>query len=358
VERAVAGAAQLDWPRDKLHVQVCDDSTDGTTELARAAAERANAAGVDVAVIRRADRSEFKAGNLRNAMAHTRHDYFAIFDVDYVAPPDFLRRCMAALLADPGLAFVQARIDYLNPGESALTRAQAIQLDQHSGLEQATRSWAGQPVPFNGTCGVWRRAAIEQAGGWRGDTLSEDWDLSYRAWAKGWRSAFLVTVTAAGELPAGFGAWASQQRRWAAGAGEVGRRMLPAARQAFGRSLGEAAGALLPFATWLAHAMFAATLIVAAAAMLLRPASAVALGVAVYVVLAAAILALFAAVVVVDRTLARNTPVARLLLDFPMVLLLQLYTSWAILCSLPGTLFGRERVFVRTPKRGSSLDRP
>jgi cellulose synthase/poly-beta-1,6-N-acetylglucosamine synthase-like glycosyltransferase len=144
VARCIAAMARLDWPRDRLHIQVCDDSTDATTEHARAAAARARADGIEVAVLHRSDRSDFKAGALRDGMAQSAHGYFAIFDVDYVPPPDFLRHCMTALLADPKLAFVQARFDFLNADDSWLTRAQRIMLDYHLGIEQATRSWAGQ----------------------------------------------------------------------------------------------------------------------------------------------------------------------------------------------------------------------
>ncbi|MDQ0467262.1 glycosyltransferase family 2 protein [Labrys wisconsinensis] len=226
VARALAAATALDWPQDKLHIQVLDDSTDDSVAIARAEVEACRARGFDVALIHRTDRSEFKAGALANAMGLTPHGYFAILDVDYVPAPDFLRRTMACLLAEPQLGFIQARFDYLNADANALTRAQAVLLDAHLAIEQATRSWAGHPLPFNGTCGVWRREAIEQAGGWHGDTLAEDLDLSYRAWRLGWRGRFLMTVPVPGELPDTMPVWKTQQRRWAKGFGEVTIRTL------------------------------------------------------------------------------------------------------------------------------------
>lgn len=227
VRRAVEAALRLDWPRDRLHVQVLDDSTDGTPEHSEAAAAVGREQGIDVTVVRRSSRDGFKAGALAHAMTLTPHGFFAILDVDYVPAPDFLRRCMGVLLADPALAFAQARFDYLNADANALTQTQAVLLDAHLGLEQATRCWADHPLPFNGTCGIWRRAAIEEAGGWRGDTLAEDLDLSYRAWRLGWRGTFLTTVEVPGELPETFGVWALQQRRWTKGFGQVALRVLP-----------------------------------------------------------------------------------------------------------------------------------
>ena len=356
VDRAIASATRLDWPRDKLQIQVCDDSTDHTTQLARAAAQRAVEAGFDVTVIHRAVRNEFKAGALNNARAQTPHDYFAILDVDYVPEPDFLRRCMTVLLADPKLAFVQARVDFLNADENAMTRAQAIMLDYHLGFEQATRSWARHLLPFNGTCGIWRRAAIDAAGGWHGHTLLEDWDLSLRAWLKGWRGTFLVTVTAKGELPTDLATWMAQQKRWVTGVGQVAWKLFPAIRSRHDVWSRAFWNTLIPFGTWLAYAMFAATLIVAAIAVVLQPSWA--LGLTVWAVYAVTTWVLPAVMVVANRTVGRRTPIARLALDYPLILALSLYISWAALRSMPATLLGRQRVFVRTPKRGSVPNPP
>ena len=228
VRRVAEAAAGLDWPIDRLHIQLCDDSTDDTLDIAHDVAKSLRARGFDVAVLHRTVREGFKAGSLMMGVNTTPHDYFAIFDADYVPAPDFLRRCMPVLLADTTLSFVQARIDYLNPDENALTRAQVLLLDHHIGVEQTTRSWAGHALPFNGTCGIWRRAAIEAAGGWRGDTLAEDLDLSYRAWLAGFHGVFLANVTAPGELPTTFRAWMSQQRRWTKGFSQIAYRMMGA----------------------------------------------------------------------------------------------------------------------------------
>lgn len=227
LRRGVEAAARLDWPRDKLHIQILDDSTDETAELARTVAAELRAKGHDVVALQRTDRSGFKGGALHDAMQQTPYDYFAIFDVDYVPPTDFLRRCMRVFVAEPKTAFVQARFDFLNPHENALTEMQMVTLDAHLGIEQATRYWAGHPLPFNGTCGIWQRAAIEAGGGWKGDTVTEDLDLTYRGWVKGWRAVFLTSVEVPGELPADTKTWLRQQQRWQDGFRHVSMRMFP-----------------------------------------------------------------------------------------------------------------------------------
>jgi cellulose synthase/poly-beta-1,6-N-acetylglucosamine synthase-like glycosyltransferase len=227
LRRGVEAAAGLDWPRDKLHIQLLDDSTDETAVLARTVAAELRAKGFDVVALQRTDRSGFKGGALHEAMQQTPHSYFAVFDVDYVPPADFLRRCMRVFEAEPKTAFVQARFDFLNAHENALTEMQMVTLDAHLGIEQATRYWAGHPLPFNGTCGIWQREAIEAGGGWKGDTVTEDLDLTYRGWVKGWRSVFLVSVPVPGELPADTKTWLRQQQRWQDGFRHVGMRMFP-----------------------------------------------------------------------------------------------------------------------------------
>ncbi len=358
VRRAVANAVGLDWPRDKLHVQVCDDSTDGTTEVAEEAARQAREEGYDVTVVRRGSRQGFKAGALQNAMERTEHEYFLILDVDFVSPNDFLQRLMGVLLSEPEVAFVQARPDFFNRRENVLTRAQAIFLDWHYGLEQPTRAWSGHILPFNGTCGIWRRAAIQAAGGWRGDTLTEDWDLSYRAWQAGWKGAFLATVSAFGELPHRVAPFARQQRRWATGVGEVGFRAIRDLVGSGDISTALREGKARPFGMWLAHATFPGTVPVAVLAMLLHPSMALYLAVLVYLPYAAATVVLYGVTWSANRSLARDTRPGSFFMDFLPVPFLFLYLGWANLRSLPSTLLGRTRIFMRTPKRKTSPARP
>jgi cellulose synthase/poly-beta-1,6-N-acetylglucosamine synthase-like glycosyltransferase len=227
VRRIARAVAALDWPRSHLHVQFLDDSVDGSEDIVAETVAGLQAEGVDAELLRRTDRKGFKAGALQAGLMASPHALFAVFDVDYVPAPDFLRRCVPVLMADPALAFVQARFEYLNPDQNLLTRTQMVLLDHHLGIEQRTRSWAGHLVPCNGTCVIWRRIAIEAAGGWRGDTLAEDMDLSYRAWLAGWRGTYLGEVTAPGELPSLMRHWLHQQRRWKRGYHQVAWRYLP-----------------------------------------------------------------------------------------------------------------------------------
>lgn len=271
VARALDAALALDWPRDKLHIQLLDDSTDHSRFIAQHEVETRRMRGHDVVLIHRTDREEFKAGALANAMRMTPHDYFVIFDVDYIPAPSFLRQTMACLLADPKIAFAQARFDYLNAETNDLTRAQSLLLDAHLAIEQATRDWAGHPLPFNGTCGVWRRAAIEAAGGWHGGTLAEDLDLSYRAWRKGWRGRFLLTVSVPGELPETRDAWITQQRRWTKGFGEVSIRMLAPVLADRDLSIRDRFKALLHLGVWWSGPFWGLALPVGIVAMVCRP---------------------------------------------------------------------------------------
>jgi len=225
--RIAAAIGELDWPTNRLHVQIIDDSTDGSVVFAEKAIIALRRRNIDATLIHRCNRKGFKAGALAAGLRLSDHEFVAIFDADYLPPRDFLKCCIRPLLADAKLALVQARFDFLNANETFVTRIQQRLLDAHFAIEQATRSWSGQIMPFNGTCGIWRRAAIEDAGGWQGDTLTEDFDLSYRAQLLGWRASFLTSVTVPGELPATLEAWLPQQFRWRKGVAEVARKVLP-----------------------------------------------------------------------------------------------------------------------------------
>jgi cellulose synthase/poly-beta-1,6-N-acetylglucosamine synthase-like glycosyltransferase len=227
VRRVLDSVVSLDWPRDRLQIQLLDDSTDASAEIARATIAEFRLRGHDVTLIQRAHRAGFKAGALRAGLACSSQPFVAVFDADYVPSPDFLQRCLRPLLDDPHLAFVQARCDFLNARENRVTHAQQVILESHFAVEQPTRCWAGQFLPFNGTGGVWRRAAIEAAGGWHGDTLTEDLDLSYRAQMRGWRALYLVSVAVPGELPDSLASWGMQQCRWNKGFAQTTRKLLP-----------------------------------------------------------------------------------------------------------------------------------
>jgi len=217
VERLIDAAAGLDYPRDRLEVQVLDDSSDDTTQIAEARARYHRERGVDVRVLHRTVRSGYKAGALAHGLAQTDAEYAAIFDADFRPEPDFLHQVVPHLAARPELGAVQVRWSHLNDIYSPLTRAQGLMLDGHFVIEQTARNRAGLLMCFNGSGGVWRRTAILDAGGWQSDTMTEDMDLSYRAQLAGWRILFLPDVAAPAELPPQMEAFKQQQARWAQG---------------------------------------------------------------------------------------------------------------------------------------------
>ncbi|MGB5735311.1 MAG: glycosyltransferase [Thiohalocapsa sp.] len=217
IRRLVAALTALDWPRAKLHIQILDDSTGASLAISQAVAQEFAAVGWHIELQHRTRRSGFKAGALAAGLTTSDAAFVAIFDADFLPPPDFLRRTVGALLADPGLAYVQARWLHSNRNQNLLTRAQARLLDGHFLVEQEARQRLGLPTPFNGTCGLWRHAAIDEAGGWHGDTLTEDLDLSLRARLAGWRSGYLADLGVPGLLPVSPRAWRMQQFRWTKG---------------------------------------------------------------------------------------------------------------------------------------------
>jgi cellulose synthase/poly-beta-1,6-N-acetylglucosamine synthase-like glycosyltransferase len=226
IHRVCAAVADLDWPRDRLKVQILDDSTDGSEVAAEQAAQALHALGVEALLRRRTVRHGFKAGAMAEGLRLSDDPFVAVFDADYVPPPNFLKTCIRPLIADPGLAFVQARIDFHNGEENLVTRVQQRILDAHYAIEQPARCWSGQIAPFNGTGGIWRRAAIDDAGGWEGDTLAEDMDLSLRVHMRGWRGLYLTSISVPGELPNSFKTWRSQQYRWNKGTATVSLKLI------------------------------------------------------------------------------------------------------------------------------------
>jgi cellulose synthase/poly-beta-1,6-N-acetylglucosamine synthase-like glycosyltransferase len=223
--RLIDAAAALDYP-GALDIQVLDDSTDETSSIAAEAVARAAANGVAIAHIRRSARDGFKAGALAHGMRLSDSELFAVFDADFVPPRDVLRQ-MVPYFAGTRVGMVQARWTHLNRDESLLTRVQALFLDAHFAVESAARNFGGRFFNFNGTAGVWRRAAIEDAGGWSSSTLTEDLDLSYRAQLAGWEFVFLNDVEVPAELPAALRGFQDQQHRWAKGSIQTARKLLP-----------------------------------------------------------------------------------------------------------------------------------
>jgi cellulose synthase/poly-beta-1,6-N-acetylglucosamine synthase-like glycosyltransferase len=226
IERVIDAVCAFDYPGDRLDIQVLDDSTDETQTIARNAVERWRSLGLDIQYIHRDDRSGFKAGALENGMRTAKGEFFAIFDADFVPDTDFLKKVIHHF-TDPQIGMVQARWEHLNREYSFLTKTQAIFLDGHFMLESFTRFLSGRFFNFNGTAGMLRRRAIEEAGGWEHDTLTEDLDLSYRAQMKGWKFIFLPNVPVEAELPVEMNSFKAQQCRWAKGAMQTSKKVLP-----------------------------------------------------------------------------------------------------------------------------------
>lgn len=223
--RLIDSVCSLDYPRDLLEIQVLDDSTDETSRVVADKVAQYRAQGFDIHHIRRDRRHGFKAGALEHGLRIARGSLLAVFDADFVPQPGFLRQTLPAF-SEPDVGMVQARWEHINRSYSLLTHIQAIFLDGHFAIEHAARNGSGRFFNFNGTAGVWRRCAIEDAGGWQHDTLTEDLDLSYRAQLAGWRFVFLPHVTAPAELPVDINAFKGQQFRWAKGSIQTARKLL------------------------------------------------------------------------------------------------------------------------------------
>jgi cellulose synthase/poly-beta-1,6-N-acetylglucosamine synthase-like glycosyltransferase len=226
VHRIIDAACAIDYPADRLQVQVVDDSTDHSADLAQKRVDYWAQRGVDIQYLHREDRTGFKAGALQNAMQTATGELIAIFDADFIPPRSFLKRTVH-YFTDPALGMVQTRWAHINRNDSLLTRGQAIFLDGHFVIEHTARNRSGAWINFNGTAGLWRREAIESAGGWQHDTLTEDVDLSYRAQLAGWQFLFLPWVQCPAELPPEINAFKSQQHRWTKGSIQTAIKLLP-----------------------------------------------------------------------------------------------------------------------------------
>ncbi len=264
-ERIIRACCRLDYPRDRLLIQVLDDSDDATSALINRAALQAQEEGVRIEVVRRPTRQGYKAGALAYALAKTDAEFIAVFDADFEPPPNFLQRTVPQLLGsgNADIGFVQARWAHLNRDASFLTRSQALALDGHFVVEQGGRQAAGYAFGFNGSAGIWRRACIQDpsVGGWQTDTLCEDLDLSYRAQLAGWRGAYIDDVDAPAEIPPQLLAFKRQQYRWAKGSiqtlRKLGRRVWAGPWPVMKRALG-----LLHLSSYLVHPLLLGLLLV------------------------------------------------------------------------------------------------
>jgi cellulose synthase/poly-beta-1,6-N-acetylglucosamine synthase-like glycosyltransferase len=226
-DRLINAVCEMDYPRELLQIQVLDDSTDETTDIAELAVRRHAARGFNIQYLHRVDRTGFKAGALEAGLKESTGQFVAIFDADFIPPQDFLKRTLGYFDRDEKVGMVQARWGHINQDYSLLTKIQSILLDAHFVLEHGGRNRAGCFFNFNGTAGIWRREAIDSAGGWQHDTLTEDLDLSYRAQLLGWRFIFLPDVVSPAEVPVEMNSFKSQQHRWAKGSIQTCLKLMP-----------------------------------------------------------------------------------------------------------------------------------
>jgi len=226
IERLLKSISEIEYPIEKLEIQVLDDSTDETYQLSQREVAKLRARGFDAVVLRRENRVGFKAGALDYGFQKARGEFFFILDADFLPPPNILKECIN-YFADPKVGMIQTRWGHINRTYSWLTRAQAILLDGHLVLEQTARSRTGRFFNFNGTAGLWRKSCIREAGGWQHDTLTEDLDLSYRAQLRGWRFVFLADIVTPAELPVDIDGFKSQQHRWTKGSIQTCKKVLP-----------------------------------------------------------------------------------------------------------------------------------
>ncbi|MGD9091887.1 MAG: glycosyltransferase family 2 protein, partial [Anaerolineales bacterium] len=226
VRRLIEAVGKLEYPMDRLHIQVLDDSTDITSQIIAEAVVKLQKQGIDITHIQRPNRVGYKGGALQYGMKSAVGDFFAIFDADFVPPKDFLKRAMPYFDGDRQTGCIQTRWGHINRESSWLTRTQASGIDGHFIIEQETRSESKAFLNFNGTAGIWRKSCIENAGGWHHDTLTEDLDLSYRAQLQGWRIRYLPHIITPAELPVHINAFKRQQYRWAKGSIQTAKKLL------------------------------------------------------------------------------------------------------------------------------------
>lgn len=348
-ERLLEAAGDLDYPADRLEIQVLDDSTDDTAAIVAETAQHLRARGVNIVHIRRAERTGFKAGALAFGLASARGEFVAIFDADFVPPPDFLRRTIPHF-GDARVAVVQTRWGHLNREFSFLTMAQSLGIDGHFGVEQAARCRSRLLLNFNGTAGVWRRAAIEDAGGWAHDTLTEDLDLSYRAQLRHWRILYLPDLVCPAELPVVISGFKSQQQRWAKGSIQTALKLLP---QVLGSrlSLWAKYQAFVHLTYYMIHPLMLAVVLLSVPAMevgtLTQSTTTLVVASAVF-----ALASVGPASMLIYAQMVLPESGWRHAVRLPSIMVIGVGVAWSTSLAVLSAFWGRDLRFVRTPKFG------
>ncbi len=348
--RVIEAACRINYPAGKHEIQVLDDSNDETRQLIDEVAAQLRAEGSEIRVIRRASRHGFKAGALAEGLDSARGELIAVFDADFVPPPDFLQRAVPFFISRPGLGLAQARWGHLNRCHSLLTRAQAIGIDGHFMVEQSARAFNALFMNFNGTAGLWRRDAIVAGGGWQWDTLTEDMDLSYRVQLAGWAAMYLPDLIVPAEIPEDISAFKSQQFRWAKGSIQTARKILPAVWRA-PLPLFKKAQAFLHLTHYLVHPMMLTLAVLALPVLLtlqVRLGPALFAGFGLFLLLA---MMAPSSLYIASQQAAYQDWYVRILW-LPMLVVIGVGLAVSNSRGVFEALLGRSSGFVRTPKRG------
>jgi cellulose synthase/poly-beta-1,6-N-acetylglucosamine synthase-like glycosyltransferase len=345
--RMIDAVCRLDYPRDRLEIQVLDDSTDETTELVRSQVNRYRLIGYDIRLIHRDQRKGYKAGALATGLEATRAEFIAIFDADFVPQPDFLRRVIPHFFTNPRVGMVQTRWGHLNRNTNLITRTQALFLDGNQIIEQVARSRSGLLSNFSGTGGVWRADCIRDSGGWQADTLSEDLDLSYRAQFRGWKMMFLPDLVVPGELPPTLTIFKKQQYRWTFGIAQLLRKHFVKLWTVPGLTIPQRLGGTFQLSTNVAQLMGMLIFLLSVPLALLHPTQPSSLGTLSMASSGPSILFAVSQLFGYSDNIFRK---AYRLLHLPLLILVSIglgaSNTWAIL----NAWSGRKMEFVRTPK--------
>lgn len=341
VERLLRAVTRLDYPADRLQIQVLDDSTDDTRDLLARLVESYQSRGMDIELIHRADRTGYKAGALNYGLLTATGELIAIFDADFVPKPDWLKRTVPSF-QNPELGCLQTRWGHINQQYNSLTRAEALGIDGHFIVEQTVRSKNGFFLNFNGTAGIWRRACIEDAGGWQWDTLTEDLDLSYRAQMRGWKFDYLPDVVVPAELPPHVEAYKKQQFRWAKGSFQVVRKILPSVLRA-NLPLSVRFMALLHLTGYFVHPLMLSILLLTLPVGLLVPGAFKMFPISLIAGLGPPLLYLTA-------TATQHRSVFKRIRAFPLLVIVGFGLSLSTTIAVLEGLFSKGGAFIRTPK--------
>jgi cellulose synthase/poly-beta-1,6-N-acetylglucosamine synthase-like glycosyltransferase len=341
VERLLRAVTRLDYPADRLQIQVLDDSTDDTFDLVARLVEEYKSRGVDIELIHRVDRKGYKAGALNNGLRTTTGELIAIFDADFVPKPDWLKRTVPSF-QNPRLGCLQTRWGHTNQQYNSLTRAEALGIDGHFIVEQTVRSKNGFFLNFNGTAGLWRRACIEDAGSWQWDTLTEDLDLSYRAQMRGWKFDYLPDVVVPAELPPQVEAYKRQQFRWAKGSFQVVRKILPSVLRAK-LPLTVRFMALLHLTGYFVHPLMLSLLLLTLPVGLLVPGA--------FKMFPISLIAGFGPpLLYLTATATQHHSILKRLKSFPVLVIVGFGLSLSTTIAVVEGLFSKGGAFIRTPK--------